>query len=198
MLMPQSFFNQDATEVARQVVGHVLRQGEIALRITEVEAYPPGDTASHCRMGHTARNRPMWGAPGYTYVYLCYGIHNMLNLVTNPEGEGAAVLVRACEPLAGHGLIAARRGGRCGPDALNGPGKVGAALQLQTSDSDEPLFKPGGLTLEQGQAPASLRVGPRVGIDFAEPQDVRAPWRFACGTSAFVSQPKRLRPYGPR
>lgn len=191
-LVSQEFYARDAIIVAREVIGHVVRWGEVALRITEAEAYPPGDSASHCRMGRTPRNAPMWGPPGHTYVYLCYGLHRMLNLVTNSDGEGAAVLIRAAEPVAGLEQIGARRGGRCGPSALNGPGKVGAALGLRTTDSGLALFRRGGLVLEEGEVPPSLRVGPRIGIDYALPEHVDAPWRFACGESRFVSHPRLL------
>src|SRR3954453_1323710 len=108
--LPQSFYARDALDVAETLLGKLLQRGEVVLRITEVEAYRhPNDTANHCRMGRTPRNAPMWGPPGHAYVYLCYGIHRMLNLVTNDEGEGAAVLIRSCEPVAGLATVAERR-----------------------------------------------------------------------------------------
>src|SRR6476646_9919401 len=95
-ILPQSFYARDALLVAEALLGMHLQRDGIVLRITEVEAYRhPNDSASHCRMGRTARNAPMWGPPGHAYVYLCYGIHCLLNLVTGQEGEGAAVLIRA-------------------------------------------------------------------------------------------------------
>src|SRR5512139_2406652 len=130
-LLPQSFYDRDALELARALLGQELHRADVVLRITEVEAYRhPDDSANHCRMGRTPRNAPMWGPPGHAYVYLCYGMHSMLNLVAGAEGEGAAVLVRACEPLRGLSRIAERRGGRSGKTLLDGPGKVGAALGL--------------------------------------------------------------------
>ena len=193
MVVPQSFYEQDARVVARAVIGMVLVRGPVALRITEAEAYPPDDSASHCRMGRTPRNLPMWGPPGHAYVYLCYGMHRMLNLVTNPDGEGAAVLIRAAEPLRGLEEVATRRNGRRGPDALAGPGKVGAALDIGVGDSGCPLFRRrSGLVLEQGEEPTQLLVGPRVGIDYATPEDVAAPLRFACGSSRSVSHRRTL------
>ena len=131
-LLPQSFYARDALVVAEELLGQHIHAGEIVLRITEVEAYRPDDSASHCRMGKTARNAPMWGPPGHAYVYLCYGMHHMLNIVTNRDGEGAAVLIRACEPVRGLPLIEERRGACAGPALLTGPGKVGAALELDT------------------------------------------------------------------
>jgi DNA-3-methyladenine glycosylase len=179
--------------VARELLGALLCRDEVVLRITEVEAYRwPEDTANHCRFGRTARNAAMWGPAGHAYVYLCYGLHNMLNLVTDAEGEGAAVLVRSCEPVAGLSVIAARRGARSGVDALTGPGKVGAALALDTSWSHHPVFGPGGLEVREGTPPRRISAGPRVGIDFAEPTHRGAPWRFGDADSAWVSQRRGL------
>lgn len=190
--LPQSFFARDALDVARDLVGRVLRRDEVVVRITEVEAYRyPNDSASHCRMGRTPRNAPMWGPPGRAYVYLCYGMHSMLNLVTNEEGEGAAVLVRAVAPMAGLERIAERRGGRVD---LAGPGKVGAGLGLDTSWSGHPLFDAGGLECLEGMPVSRVLVGPRVGIDYAAPRDRRAPYRFADPDSPFVTVRRTLRP----
>lgn len=197
-LLPQAFFARDALVVARELLGKELCRDGVRLRITEVEAYRhPGDTANHCRFGRTQRNAPMWGAPGHAYVYLCYGIHQMLNLVTDQEGEGAAVLIRSCDAVAGHDLIHARRGGKAGPDWLAGPGKVGAALGLDTSWSGHPLYVAGGLEVREGETSpddASVLIGPRVGIDYALPEHREAPWRFALAESLSITHPSRLRP----
>ncbi len=192
--LPQSFFAREALVVAEALLGKQLVHGEVVLRITEVEAYRyPSDTASHCRMGRTQRNAPMWGPAGHAYVYLCYGMHSMLNVVTNAEGEGAAVLIRSCEPVAGFSLISARRGGKSGPVTLTGPGKVGAALGLDTGFSGHALFERTGLYVADGAAPSGVLVGPRVGIDYAEPAHRRAPWRLAVVDSAWVSERAGLR-----
>jgi DNA-3-methyladenine glycosylase len=194
-VLPQSFYARDALHVARDVLGKVLRHEDVLLRITEVEAYCfPDDTANHCRMGRTPRNAPMWGAPGHAYVYLCYGMHHMLNLVTNAEGQGAAVLIRACEPVSGEAIIRERRGGLEGPAALTGPGKVAAALGLDTSFSGRSLFARTGLQVLDAPAPSVLLAGPRVGIDYAEPLHRTAPWRFAVGGTRYVSQRQKLQP----
>jgi len=192
-VLPQSFYARDALEVAPQLLGKLLCRDGVVLRISEVEAYcHPDDTASHCRMGRTARNAPMWGPPGHAYVYLCYGLHQMLNLVTNREGEGAAVLIRSCEPVAGHDIIRARRGGIEGPNALTGPGKVGAALGLHTRCSGSPLFDANDLYVLDAPEPREWLVGPRVGIGYATPEHQRAPWRFALHESPWVTQRKTL------
>ena len=189
--MPEAFFARDALDVARDLLGRVIVHGEVAVRITEVEAYRhPGDTASHCRMGRTPRNAPMWGPPGRAYVYLCYGVHAMLNLVTGAVDEGAAVLVRAAEPVRGLETIAARRGAKLD---LAGPGKVAAALGLDTTYSHHPLTEPGGLELREGTPVARALVGPRVGIDYASARDRRAPYRFADPGATAVTVRKTLR-----
>jgi DNA-3-methyladenine glycosylase len=194
-VLPQSFYARDALGVARAVLGKLLRRDGVVLRITEVEAYCfPDDTASHCRMGRTPRNEPMWGPPGHAYVYLCYGMHHMLNLVTNAEGEGAAVLIRACEPVSGEALILERRRGLAGPSALTGPGKVAAALALDTSFSGQPLFARSGLRLLDAPVPSALLAGPRIGIDYANPAHRAAPWRFAVAGTPYVAQRQQLRP----
>jgi DNA-3-methyladenine glycosylase len=179
--------------VARDLLGKRLARGHVVLRITEVEAYRyPDDTASHCRMGRTERNAPMWGPPGHAYVYLCYGVHQMLNLVTNREGEGAAVLIRACEPVRGLSTIRARRGQKDGPVLLTGPGKVARALGLDVRFNGHPVFRPGGLRVLDGEPPEEILVGPRVGIDYASAAHRKAPWRLAAGDTRWVSQRRGL------
>jgi DNA-3-methyladenine glycosylase len=198
-ILSQSFYARDALEVAPELLGKLLCRDGVVLRISEVEAYRhPGDSASHCRMGVTPRNAPMWGPAGRVYVYLCYGLHNMLNLVTNREGEGAAVLIRSCEPVAGHDVIRARRGGIEGPQALAGPGKVGAALALTTACSGRSLCDGSDLYLLDAPTPEQFLVGPRVGIAYATPAHQRLPWRFALADSAWVTQRKTLQPYAAK
>ncbi|MCB9526202.1 MAG: DNA-3-methyladenine glycosylase [Myxococcales bacterium] len=189
----RALFAADTLAVARRLVGRYLRHGPVTLRITEVEAYRwPDDSANHCYKGRTARNAPMFGPPGTAYVYVCYGVHRMLNLVTRREGEGAAVLVRAAEPVAGHALVAERRGGRAAPDSLAGPGKVAAGLALDLSFNGHDLCAPGGLEVLHGRPATRLALGPRVGIDYALPEHRDAPWRVAEAGNRWVSQRRRL------
>lgn len=193
-LLPRQFYARDALEVARDLLGQEIWHGEVGLRITEVEAYRyPHDSANHCRSGLTDRNAPMWGPPGHAYVYLCYGLHQMLNLVTNREGEGAAVLIRSCEPIAGHGTIRRRRGGKEGPVLLTGPGKVGQALGLDVTFSGRPLYRRGGLEVREGARAAEIAVGSRIGIGYAEPEHQEAEWRLAIANSPWVSHARQLR-----
>lgn len=193
--LPREFFARDVVEVARELIGVTLRRGEVALRITETEAYKwPPDTACHAKAGRTERTAPLFGPPGRAYVYLCYGIHNLLNLVTGDDGQAQAVLVRACAPLAGLETIAARRGGKQGPTQLDGPGKVGQALGLDAGWSHHDVTTPGGLEVHVGETPTGLLVGTRIGIDYALPEHQALLWRFAEADSLWVSHRKRLRP----
>lgn len=191
-LLPQSFYARDVVTVSRALVGkHLVGQG-VVLAITEVEAYAgSGDSASHSRSGRTPRNAAAWGPGGHAYVYLCYGLHNMLNVSADREGVGSAVLVRACEIVEGLEIVRGRRGGKHGPVLLTGPGKVGQALALDTSWSHHPLHEAGGLELHDAP-PRPLLAGRRVGIDFASPRDRRRRWRFAAAHTAWVSHPKLL------
>jgi DNA-3-methyladenine glycosylase len=193
--LDRAFYERDALQVAPDLLGKLLCRGSVVLRISEVEAYcHPDDSANHCRMGRTARNQPMWGPAGHAYVYLCYGMHHMLNIVTNREGEGAAVLIRACELVSGHDLVATRRDGIKGPNALTGPGKVGAALALTLQSSGVSLCDGADLYLLDAPRPARILHGPRVGIGYASIAHQRAPWRFALADSAWVSHRKTLAP----
>lgn len=195
LILPQSFFARESLAVAVDLLGKRLRHGAVTLRITEVEAYRhPDDTANHCRAGKTARNAAMWGPPGHAYVYLCYGLHQMLNLVTDADEVGAAVLIRACEIVAGEEHVRARRGDKSGPVLLTGPGKVAAALGVDRSFSGKPLFEAGELELHDARPVTQFLAGPRVGIDFATPEHRAAPWRLAVPDSVWVSQRKSLAP----
>ena len=192
--LPQDWYFRDVVTVARDLLGRHLRRGRIILRITEVEAYRgPKDSACHTSKGRTPRNEPMWGDGGHAYVYLCYGIHNMLNVVTG-RGDGTAVLIRSAEPVAGLTTIRRRRGGKSGPVLLTGPGKLGQALDLSTDWSGHALFDHGGLQLLEGTPARRLVSGPRVGIDYARAKDIRARLRFADADSDWVTQRSRLKP----
>ena len=194
LISPQ-FFLRPVAEVARDLLGQHLSHEKVGLRITEVEAYGgSSDSASHARMGRTARNAPMWEAGGRAYIFLCYGMHHMLNLVAGPAGEAAAVLIRSCEPVAGLETIRDRRGGMDGPALLTGPGKVAQALGLDRSFNGHLLHEPGGLELHTGEHPRAILAGVRVGIDYAQPGDREALLRFAIADSPWVTHRTSLRP----
>jgi DNA-3-methyladenine glycosylase len=192
-LIEPSFYARDALEVAWDLLGCRLKHEGVEILITEVEAYrKEGDSANHCRSGRTRRNAPMWGPPGRAYIYLCYGIHLMLNLVTDQDGEGAAVLIRAGQVGEGLDIIRSRRGAKEGPVLLTGPGKVAQALGLDLGMNESELFVPGGLELHQGRRPQGVLAGPRIGIGYAQPEHVLAPWRLAAAGTGWVSHPAPL------
>ncbi|XP_027351070.1 DNA-3-methyladenine glycosylase [Abrus precatorius] len=194
--LPRDFFQIDALDLAPRLLGKFLRRDDVVLQITEVEAYRPNDSACHGRFGVTSRTAPVFGPGGHAYVYLCYGLHMMLNVVADKEGAGAAVLIRSCAPISGLEVIQQRRGLKTEkPVLLTGPGKVGQALGLSTEWSNHPLYTPGGLELLDGPEPENILVGPRVGIQYALPEHANALWRFAIAGSPWISAPKNtLRP----
>ncbi|MCB9832866.1 MAG: DNA-3-methyladenine glycosylase [Planctomycetes bacterium] len=191
--LPESFYARPLLELAADLLGRHLRADGLVLRITEVEAYAgPEDSASHGRFGATARNAAMWGGPGRLYVYLCYGIHRMLNVTAEGEGRCAAILLRSAELVAGEELARRRRGARSGTVDLAGPGKLGQVLALDGHENGTALFEAGGLELWSGRPAERIRRGPRVGIDFARPQDRRRAWRLADADSPALSRPEGL------
>ena len=179
-LIPRAFYRRTVEEVAADLLGQMLVRGDVVLRITEVEAYGgPEDSASHARHGRTPRNAVMWGPGGHAYLYLCYGLHWMLNVATGELDDAAAVLIRAAEPVAGLDRILARRQvPRPTRDLLAGPGRVGQALGLDRGFDGHPLFHAGGLELRRGPVPARILAAPRIGVDFAREEDRVKPWRF--------------------
>lgn len=179
-LIPAAFYRRPAVEVAQGLLGQLLVQDEVVLRITEVEAYAgPEDSASHARHGRTPRNAAMWGPGGHAYLYFCYGMHWMLNVVTGESGSAAAVLIRAAEPLEGlEQVLVRRRALRPSRGLLAGPGKVAQALAIDRDFDGHPLFRAGGLELRWGTPPAGILASPRVGIVFADPADQLKAWRF--------------------
>lgn len=181
---------------AQALLGQFLVRDEVILRITEVEAYGgPEDSASHARHGRTPRNAVMWGPAGHAYLYFCYGMHWMLNMVTGPEGSAAAVLIRGAEGVAGLETILARRGtARATPQLCAGPGKVAQALGLDRAFNGHDLRAEGGLVLRPGPPPTRLLAGPRLGIAFATLEDQARPWRFADGDSRAVTRRTLLQP----
>jgi DNA-3-methyladenine glycosylase len=183
-----AFYDRPVLEVARDLVGCVVRRGATAGVIVETEAYHHSEPACHAYVGLTPRTATLYGPPGVAYVYRSYGIHALLNAVCEPEGEGAAVLIRALEPLDGIAEMRARRGPQLRvEDLCSGPGKLtqalGIGLELNgTSLLDGPIaFGP-----PVAARPAiELAAGPRVGITKA----VDLPWRFCAAGSRHVSRP---------
>ncbi|KAH7843181.1 hypothetical protein Vadar_013612 [Vaccinium darrowii] len=196
VILARDFYQIDALELAPLLLGKYLRRDDVVLQITEVEAYRPNDSACHGRFGITARTAPVFGPGGHAYVYLCYGLHSMLNVVADKEGAGAAVLIRSCAPISGLDTIQQRRGMTSEkPVLLAGPGKVGQALGISPEWSTHPLFIPGGLEILDGPKPEKILIGPRVGIEYASPEHISALWRFAIADTPWISAPRNtLRP----
>jgi DNA-3-methyladenine glycosylase len=193
--LPTSFYERPAELVARELLGRLLVStiaGRASGRIVETEAYVgPHDDASHAaaRIGRTARNASMYGAPGIAYVYRSYGVHWCLNVVTDAADFPAAVLIRAFEPVSGLPAMRRRRHlTRPGaPDTVlgSGPGNVAAALAITADQDGHPLAAP-PLWIAAGEPVPDehVRTGPRVGITRA----ADLPLRFWVAGSRSVSR----------
>jgi DNA-3-methyladenine glycosylase len=174
-------------EAAELLVGCTITHGETAGVIVETEAYHEREPACHAFAGLTARTWPLFAAPGIAYVYRSYGIHALLNVVVESADVGAAVLIRALEPLTGEQLMRRRRGRDRPADLCSGPGKLtqalGVGLELNaTSLLDGPIRlgpPPPDRPLER------VIAGGRIGITHA----VDLPWRFCAAGSRHVSRP---------
>jgi DNA-3-methyladenine glycosylase len=177
------FYRGDPLDVARSLLGslvvhrHPVR-GEIVGRIVETEAYRgQEDLACHASKGLTKRTRTMFGPPGRAYVYLIYGMYDMLNVVTWPEGDPAAVLIRAIEPVAGI------------ERTTDGPGKLTQAMGITCELNDEPLTGDRLFVAADTDYPdVRVRTGPRIGIAYAG-EWTQKPWRFYVADNSFVSKP---------
>lgn len=163
-VLPLSYFAQPATELAPLLLGKLLcrktEDGVLRLRITETECYfGEEDTACHAHHGRTPRTDVMYGEGGRAYVYLCYGIHSLLNLTTGPEGHPQAILIR-------------------GVQGISGPGRVTRHMQIDRSLNKMPLTPESGLWVEDDGSVLDFTSGPRVGISYADKEDQEKPWRF--------------------
>lgn len=192
---PIDFF-APAPDVARRLIGHGLYMNGVGGRIVETEAYDQGDAASHSFSGPSDRNAVMFGPPGRIYVYRSYGLHWCFNIVCRESGHGAAVLIRAIEPLEGLQQMRERR--RLDDVRLlcSGPGRVAQALAITREHNGvrvdrAPFRLVAPKSIASGAAPVVV-AGPRIGISKA----VDVPWRFGLAGSPFLSKPFRegLRP----
>jgi DNA-3-methyladenine glycosylase len=179
------FFDRSVHEVARDLVGCRLFFDGCGGTIVETESYERDDPACHAYVGLTERTRVLFGPPGRSYVYLSYGIHSLLNFVAEPEGDAAAVLIRALQPSVGLEQMRARRGARSDLELCSGPGKLTEALGVGLGHNDLPLDREPFLLLAPEDEPPQVVVGPRIGITKA----VERPWRFSAAGSSFVSRP---------
>ena len=185
--LPGEFYARPVVEVARDLVGCVVRHDGCAGAIVETEAYHDSEPACHAHVGLTARTHILFGPPGRAYVYRSYGIHALFNAVCEDEGVGAAVLVRALEPLEGLEEMRARRGLERREDLCSGPGKVTQALGIELALNGSDLVH-GPIAIEPpaaGWPPGELIEGPRIGITKA----AELPWRFCAAGFRSVSKP---------
>lgn len=183
------FLELPPEQVAPRLLGCILTRelnGQtLSGRIVEVEAYGATDAASHSFRGPTPRSEVMFGPPGRLYVYVSYGLHYCLNIVTGPEGEGAAVLIRALEPLKGIASMEVNRQQTAVHQLTNGPGKIGQALGIDKTWNghnlqDEPLR----LVMHPPLPASAIVQTTRVGIT----QAVDVPWRYYIRDNPFISR----------
>lgn len=189
MKLPRAFYCRPTLDVARDLLGKVLvhdKRGVITGgAIVEVEAYiGESDPACHAAPGPTARNRPLYGPPGHAYVYLNYGIHCLVNFVTEPVGVPAAVLIRALDPVDGVTVMRRRRTRAAGRgrqhamrpgdhDLCRGPGNVTAAMGITLDENTVDLLGDRLYVEDRGLAVSRVSWGPRIGISAG----VDRPWR---------------------
>ncbi|MEA2404035.1 MAG: DNA-3-methyladenine glycosylase [Thermoleophilaceae bacterium] len=174
-------------DVARALLGCIVRHGPTAGRIVETESYHMEEPACHAFAGLTPRTETLFGPPGVAYVYRSYGIHALLNAVAEPEGVGAAALIRALEPVEGIEIMRARRRVARDEDLCNGPGKLTQALGIWLDLNGTPLLPGGPIEILPGEAVPDEHValGGRIGITHA----AELPWRFCDARSRNVSRP---------
>ena len=198
-MLERAFYDRPALEVARGLIGLTLVRrsaaGAVAGRIVEAEAYiGTEDRASHASRGQTRRNAAMFGPPGHAYVYLVYGMHWCLNLVTGPEGLPAAVLLRAVEPLEGIEHMRERRTkARRDVQLTSGPGRLCQAFAIDGTMDGADLCAPDAelFVEDRGRRARTIVATPRVGVDYAGEWAAR-PFRLYEHESPVVSvRPKR-------
>ena len=188
--MERAFYDRPVLEVAADLVGCTLRCGDTAGVIVETEAYHYSEAACHAHVGITPRTEVLWGPPGIAYVYRSYGIHALFNAVCEPDGVGAAVLVRALEPTAGIEVMRMRRGPVNDRQLCNGPGKLTQALGIALDHNRASLTSGDGpIAIEPRSGDWAevdvQRSAPRIGITKAVDLD----WRFTARGHRGVSRP---------
>lgn len=185
--LPGEFYARDTVTVARELLGcllvHRTPQGITAGFIVETEAYLQGDPACHASRGMTPRNSPMFGPPGFAYVYFTYGMHYCFNVVSAAEGVGEAVLIRALEPVLGIDLMQQRRGREDVRDLCSGPAKLTQAMAIGREHNRLDLTW-GELFICSGKAAAPLVTTTRVGIR----EGAELPLRFYLQGNKYVSR----------
>jgi DNA-3-methyladenine glycosylase len=158
--LPYEFYHRPCDVVARELVGKLIVRGDVRLRISETEVYwGESDTACHASKGKTRRAQVLWADAGTIYVYLCYGMHWLLNIVTGDENDPQAVLIRACAEAPG-------------------PGKLTKALGITGEYNRKSILETADLWIEDDGFRCGIQTAPRVGIGYASPEDQARLWRF--------------------
>jgi DNA-3-methyladenine glycosylase len=176
-------------EVAPRLLGAVFRVGEVAVRLTEVEAYggEAQDPGSHAFRGRTPRNASLFAAPGTLYVYLSYGIHRCVNVACGPEGEASGVLFRAGEIVDGVEIARSRRPtARTDADLARGPGRLGTALGIELGDDGVGIETPPFSLVLPNEPSGTVVAGPRVGVAGVA-GSAEFPYRFTLAGDPTVS-----------
>jgi DNA-3-methyladenine glycosylase len=185
----RAFFHRPVLEVARDLVGCVVTHGDTAGVIVETEAYHHSEPACHAYVGVTPRTRVLFGPPGRAYVYFSYGVHWMLNAVCEPEGVGAAVLIRALEPIEGLDHMRERRGVQDARQLCSGPGKLTQALGIGPELNDTDLLRGPVMFSDRPRAWRDVTVDVDVRVGITKAADL--PWRFLAAGNRYVSRPVR-------
>jgi DNA-3-methyladenine glycosylase len=202
--LPRSFYDRPTLDVARELLGKVLVHDRRGVRtagaIVEVEAYiGESDPACHAAPGPTRRNEPLYGPPGHAYVYLNYGIHSLVNVVTEPDGSPAAVLIRALDPLDGIDVMRRRRaramkGRKTPPDVsalpedglCRGPGNLTMAMGITLAENRLDLLGDRLFVEDRGIGADRVGWGPRIGIKVG----MERPWRAYVPNHPAVCEPR--------
>jgi len=184
--LTRDFYSAPTLVLAREILGkyliHRTRDGVLSGRIVETEAYRGlDDQASHARFGYTPRSRLMFGPPGYAYIYLIYGMYHCLNVVTEPSGSPAAVLIRALEPA--DGIMAMRKRRGRGRDLTNGPGRLCMALGIDGSLNGMDFWGDELYVEDRGEGVGEIVSSPRVGVSGGKDKN----WRFYIKGNRWVS-----------
>ena len=196
-ILPLEYYHStDVVALAQDLLGKVIRRTlpdgtRLEAEIVETEAYSVCERASHAyAYRHTKRTATMFLAGGHAYVYLCYGIHHLLNIVVNSVGAPEAVLIRGVRPLNHQEIIRQHRGVVGNRHVLtNGPGKLTQALAITRKLDAHPLIEPPLQILDNSKQfdPQDIVIGHRIGVDYAG-EDAKRPWRFWVKDSPFVSR----------
>ena len=193
MRLDESFYlREDVVKIAKELLGKILFtnvQGKVTSGIiVETEAYSQKERGSHAFKGKTERNKVMFDAGGSAYVYLCYGIHHLFNIVTNVNGVADAVLIRALEPVTGEEHMLRRMKTKSPRRISSGPGKLAKAMGIDRSFNGKYLGSDDVWVEDAGIVVNKIKASKRIGVDYAG-RDALLPWRFTIQGNAWVSKP---------